>query len=198
MKNIYALVILTVALYGCATNIDKNYDPSKSTATGIAVFSVTHDKGVLSTGAASMYFSFTGASLGDKVIMAKSRSDFGGASTDIEGVYGRIYALEFPAGKNQLTSWSMDNGTGLNVYPEFPPMPLSFEIKPGAVTYIGNFHGSLTTGTNFFGITIVSDANAEIQDQSGRDLPIVMQMYPQFAGKINIQLLPTGKWKASK
>lgn len=80
--------------------------------------------------------------------------------------------------------------------PIIPDVLESREFMRGTV--LGNLHGNLSTGANLLGITIVGDAYPEIRDKSERDIRLVLQMYPQFAGRINIELLPTGPWGASQ
>ena len=201
MKKTLSLIILAGFLFsltGCATHVGSKYEPSSQSNEGVVVFTVTQEKSIAATGREIMNFHFSGDALGYRKIIASSRSKWGSASEiQFDNAYGRIYALRFPAGVNQLNHWSL-NTLFMNIRPAEALPALQFEVKPGSVTYIGNLHSKLLFTKNSLGSDIISGALPEIRNESTRDLKLILQRYPQFAGKIIVAPLPVGPWLPEK
>jgi len=197
VKKTLSLIILAGSLFslaGCATHVDSKYQPSSQSDEGVVVFTVTQEKSIAATGKEIMNFHFSGDALGYRKIIASSRSKWGtAAETQFDNTYGRVYALRFPAGVNQLNHWTL-NTLFMNIRPPESLPALQFEVKPGSVTYIGNLHSKLLFTKNSLGSDMISGALPEIRNESERDLKLILQRYPQFTGKITVAPLPVGPW----
>ena len=189
MNRFLVLLIICILLAGCAaSSVSSDYNLDAQESKGLVVVSVTHDNRGYPTNRAQVFFTFDGDSLKDYVLVVSTNDK------TFEGLYGKLYVLEFPAGRHELSFWSAKNGSGADFYPRDTLKPLEFEVQPGSVTYTGNLHGNLVTGRNFLGITIVGDVIPEIRNQAERDIKLLLQTYPQFEGKIKIKPLPLGRW----
>lgn len=111
--------------------------------------------------------------------------------------YGQLLVLALPSGKHEIDSWQITNGTGLRIFSKEKPVPLVFEVSKGQIKYLGNLHANLQTGKNLFGMTITGNGFPEVRDQGKRDIPMLEEKYPQFKGKVAIDLLPLGPWVRS-
>ncbi|MDD2721033.1 MAG: hypothetical protein PHH47_06985 [Gallionella sp.] len=195
MKLLTSLLALAaLALTGCSSYVAPDYQPTAQSDEGVVVFTVTQEHSRAENRREKIDFLFSGGALGYRKIVASARSGWDFSVEPAFGkAYGRVYVLRFPVGMNQLTHWSMNDGFN-NFYPPAPLPPLTFEVKPGSVTYLGNLHGKLLWGKNLFGGNVVTGVNTEVSDQSERDLKLVLQRYPQFAGRITVAPLRPGPW----
>ncbi|MDD4964407.1 MAG: hypothetical protein PHI11_10875 [Gallionella sp.] len=196
MRIFFVLILLAFALGGCGTKIVKNdfsFSPGDNMA--IAVFSVTHDKKP-GTRNAVAHFYVVDKSNGNYQVL-ESQSDaviwkFG--DSEFPDQYGRLMSILLPASSYVLSSWLIDNGTGMQITPRTKPEKLPFELHAGEVKYMGNLHANLDTGENFLGISITSSGHPEIKNEAERDIPLFEKKYPQFKGKVVVDLLKLGLW----
>ncbi len=189
------LAVILALLGGCATTAPKNVDLSKNPNQGIAVFSVSHESEAGRGVTLMVYLDRESNGLG---LSAPYRSveEVAGVRTgsDFEGEYGRLEVVNLPAGRHSFSDWQISNGTGLRILPGKGLQPLVFDIRPGSVVYLGDFHGLTAVGRNLFGMKITGDGYPELRDSHERDIPIFESKYPQFRGKAQMQLLPPGPW----
>lgn len=197
-------IILVFVLSGCAStgNVDQKYDLSSHKNAGLLLFSVSHDKdgSTLGRGGANIYFSviFQSNDTTDTILRAVS-NDLSALlpTSKFDNVWGTIYVRELPVGRYQMLKWELVQNTGVSISsfsPKQPPQPISFEVRPGSVTYIGNIHGSLLWRKNIFGIDLVDGVIPQIKNEADRDINIILKEYPQLNGLVIITPLPTGAW----
>jgi hypothetical protein len=189
------LAVIATVLCSCASKAPKDFDLAKTPNDGIAIFSVSHDAAAGRGVTLMVYLDRDAGPLGLSAPY-KSVEDIMGVrtSSDFDPDYGRIQVVNLPAGKHVFSFWQLTNGTGLRVVPNKNLPPLVFEIKPGAIVYLGDFHGVTTEGRNLLGIPITAGGYPVLRDSHVRDLPIFEAKYPQFRGKADLQLLPMGPW----
>lgn len=198
MTWLITVCVLISVLAGCAAkSLQKDFVFSNEGNDGIVVVSVSHD--LAGKRAARAIFYMDGG-IGSGGSMLRSLDEFipgvpGGS--EFKDSYGHLLVLALPAGKHTIDSWQITNGTGLRVFPKEKPSPLTFEVVGGQVKYLGNLHANLATGKNIFGITITGDGYPEVRDQQQRDIPLFEDRYPQFKGKITVDLIQLGPWMAS-
>jgi hypothetical protein len=189
------LAVVLAVLGGCASKAPKNVDLSKSPNEGIAIFSVSHESEAGRGVTLMVYLDRDSNALGlsppyrsvEEVAGIRTGSDF-------EDDYGRLEVVNLPAGRHSFSDWQISNGTGLRIFPGKGLQPLVFDIRPGSVVYLGDFHGITAVGRNLFGMKITGDGYPELRDSHQRDIPIFESKYPQFRGKAELQLLPVGPW----
>lgn len=189
------ICFLIAALSGCAArNIQRDFSFNSAPNEGLVVLSISHDlAGPWGTNA--IFYMDGGVPNGgemltsfDEVIpgIPKRRSEF-------EDSYGRVLVLVLPVGAHQIDSWQIASA-GLRIRPNEKPTPLKFEVTGGEIKYLGNLHANLKTGKNTFGMRITDNGYPEIRDQQQRDIRMFEEKYPQFKGKIVVNLLQLGPW----
>ncbi|MFL6647758.1 MAG: hypothetical protein ACJ8KO_07340, partial [Sulfurifustaceae bacterium] len=174
--------VLVMFLAGCATpNIDKDFQFSAEKDTGLVVGSVTQDD-VPGQGASYATFFFEDSNGNGH--MVRSREQFLTRALvqgpdDFSDVVGRLFAIELPKGKYRFVRWNMGDGVG-HFWPKKDPSPLEFTIERGKVTYIGNLHMQLATGTNIVGQTRIANVLPVVSDKSDRDLRVFASRFPKL------------------
>lgn len=198
MKWLSYTCVFLVVLTGCAAkSIPKDASLSSESNEGIVVVSVSHD--LAGRRAARAIFHMDGGAVRggntllslDEVIPGTPRG------SEFKDSYGHLLVLSLSPGQHTIDTWQITNGTGLRIFPKEKPTPLVFEVVSGQVKYLGNLHANLATGKNMFGITITADGYPEVRDQQQRDIPMFEKKYPQFSGKVVIDLLQLGPWLES-
>jgi hypothetical protein len=196
-RNIWAFAfsLLMLTLAGCAAkSIQSDYLPKDDQNEGIVFFSVSHD--LVGGRIAKAIFYLDGGITSGKGSMVFSLPDaFPGisAGSQFKDSYGQLIALALPAGKHQIDSWQIANGRGLRIFAN-KPSPLEFNVLAGKAKYLGNLHANLQTGKYLFGMTIVGNGYPEIRDRRARDVEAFEKKYPQFKGKVLIEMLALGPW----
>ena len=196
------LICFFLILAGCATsgNIDREYNLSSVNDKGLVLFTVTHDKeeGWTPRKGSNIYsyVTFVNKTTNKKTQYAHSNAIVDLIPTsDIEGVWGKIYVWELDTGHYELYDWHAIQNTGVGTITVIPELPLSrngFDVLPGTVTYIGNIHGKLLWAKNFLGIDILAGGIPISKNEAERDIPLFLKNYPQLSGRINIEPLPPG------
>jgi hypothetical protein len=197
-------IVLVFVLSGCAStgNVDRKYNVSAHNNTGLLLFSVSHDKDerTLGRGGANIYFSVTFHSDDTTDTIPRAVSNDLGAlmpTSQFDNVWGTLYVREFPAGRYELFTWELIQNTGVSISsftPKQLPQPISFEVRPGSVTYIGNIHGFLLWRKNIFGMDLVDGVIPKIMNEADRDINIILKDYPQLNGLVITTPLRTGAW----
>lgn len=209
MKNKLWRLLLCVSLAlstlaGCETtgNVATDYDFSKPRDTGLALFSVTHDRddsGFSRNGNNVAFF----VSIRDAVTGAELPRAFSQVFTDpslsaVGYSWGHYYVREFAAGRYEFAGWKLIRHliNVTEITPRKQPPPLVFDVLPGSVIYLGNIHASIVWGQNPLKFYLAIGAVPEIRDEAVRDIPLILKEYPQLQGKIQTKLLPMGPWLA--
>ena len=118
--------------------------------------------------------------------------------SDFPEIYGRLVAINIPAGIYEFYSWHAYNDR-LSISPKYAPPPLFVDVKAGELVYIGNLHMNISTGKNYFNMSVASGALPEVIDMSERDISLFKKRYPQFSdNNINKSVLNEGPWLSSK
>lgn len=188
-------------LAGCATpNIDKDFEFSADKDTGLVVGSVTQDD-VPNLNASYATFFFED-SHGDGH-MVRSREQVvtraliqavNKAPEDFSDAVGRLFAIELSSGNYKFVRWNMSDGNG-HFWPKKDPAPLEFTVERGKVSYIGNLHMKLVTGTNIIGQTRIADVLPVVSDKSDRDLPVFASRFPRLkADDVRKRVVLNGPW----
>jgi hypothetical protein len=111
--------------------------------------------------------------------------------SDFPGIFARLYAIKLNPGDYEFKTWSFTQAipserTAVKT-PAKPPVKLPFKVTAGRVTYLGSFTPTVASDT---------ELAVAIDDQSARDLPVLMQKCPNVtANLIDTQLLNSGPWK---
>lgn len=195
MRNFFVLILLAFALGGCSAKIVKNdfsFSPGDNMA--IAVFSVTHDKKPGTQSAVAHFYFGDKSGSGRQSVTSRSDEIWKYSDSEFPDQYGRVMAVLLPASSYVLDDWFIENGTGMEISPRTRSEKLNFELRAGEVKYLGNLHTNLQTGENFLGISITSSGYPEIRNEAERDIPLFEKKYPQFKGKIVVDLLKLGLW----
>ena len=189
------IAALTLVLSGCAAkSVSKDFAFDASKNEGIIVVAVSHDVSGGRAGRGLFYINggqmeTNGRMLASLVEVAPGIA----GGSDFQDFYGKLFVLTLPAGKHSFTSWQFTNGGGVSITPRKGLMPLEFQVVAGEVRYLGNLHVNLRMG-KVLGMGIVDNGYPEVRDQRALDVALFEERYPQFKGKVVIDLLQLGPW----
>lgn len=198
-----ALLFATLLLTGCAAkSVEQNFAFSPEAETGLVIGSATSSK-KYSHFDTTTYFRYAKAgglgALDLKTagfIQPRRRSFTLGprADSEFQDADGSLFALSLAPGDYVFETWEVLNGNNGVISPtERNSIP--FTVRKGQAVYIGNLHMHLGRGKNIFGVTIIADARPEITDQSQRDIPMLLQRYPNLKREdITITILDDRPW----
>jgi hypothetical protein len=196
LRSLLCAAATLLVLAGCASrSVPKNFalDPAKNE--GIVVVSASHDP---SGGrAARAWFDIDGGpATGEGGLLVSLPDAFPGiqGGSDLEDGYGKVFALSLPAGRHMITSWRVSYRNSVMIHPILAPTPLVFDVVAGQVKYIGDLHAHLLMGKSLFGLSALGNAYPEVLDEHERDIAVFDERYPQWKGKVAVDLLKLGPW----
>jgi hypothetical protein len=201
LKYTHLSIVISFALFslvGCATkSIPNNFSFNNQRNEGVVVFSVSHDS-LGPQGTKAIFYLDHNKGIDNPLFYSTDETILGIIKdSEFPDSHGHLIVLAIPSGQHAIDYWQITNGTGLRILPKENPVPLTFEVTAGDIIYIGNLHAALHIAKNIFGITITANGFPVIKDQSQRDIAVFESKYPQFKGKTNVKLLPTGPWLQS-
>lgn len=197
-KALLALCITLLA--GCAAkSVQRNFELDSAAGKGLVIISVSHDL-VGSRNTTGTFYMDRSGPMADMKILRTLGEAFPGIvkGSQFKDSYGQVLVLELAPGKHSIDSWRAARQAGYEITPATEPPPLEFDVAAGSIQYIGNLHLNLESGKNLVGLTVVADVQPEVRDMSARDLALVERIYPQFKGRIVINMLPLGPWSANR
>jgi len=106
-----------------------------------------------------------------------------GEDSDFADADGNVHAWALTPGTYELTRWSLSTGYNKFIHPK-PLKPITFEITPGHITYLGNIHMNNSYGKNIFGIALARGGLVSFHNEFDRDFQALMTKRP------NIEVLP--------
>ncbi len=187
----FFLVLLTV-ISCAAPNVSNKTTREKLAATNKAllVFSMTQPLSSEKYGHSIFRFQREGSISG--AIYAQTHDVMGltpNPASEFPNFYGRVAAVEVPAGEYQVDSmFSTGNG---HYSVRGKTEKNTIQVKAGEVVYVGALNVKLTFGQSFLGVADVKQVEAEITDQRARDIPLFKQKYPAL-GEPEIRLFRLG------
>lgn len=192
--------VLTLALTACATkSVEKDFSLTPGSDKGLIIGSVTAET------TPSAYISETRFFYQKKTatpvpgfenpfIYVETGPGYSVRGGDFEYFNGTVFAIELPAGEYIFNDWRLINGEALEVIP-INPRPVSFTVHGGRATYIGNLHMTFKEGKNLFDQPIITDGSPSIDDQSIRDIPLLLERYPNISRKsIDVRIIDGRPW----
>ncbi|MEJ8847155.1 hypothetical protein [Variovorax rhizosphaerae] len=188
-------VLLASALSACAVQVARDANPEDDPNNGVVVFSVSHDRESGSRAKAIVYLDEGTLSTAGSAALQSSNYPIPGGN-DFEEVQGRLYVLSLPAGDHQFSSWVIaDSGTGQRIVPGKGAQVLRFRVDGGKIKYLGNLHASVESGRgDVAGASKAVNGAIEVKDEQERDGKVLLEKYPQYAGKVGKDLLRMGPW----
>ena len=101
---------------------------------------------------------------------------------------GQVLAFELEPGMYEISKWKVVTAGGVdfaNFDSEHRP-PVTFEVKPGEISYLCNCHIDVDIGENIFGLAVEDGAEAAIYDKMQRDMQYIDEVYPSLSDlKVN-------------
>lgn len=109
-----------------------------------------------------------------------------------DGVEGKTFTLPLPEGEYYFCDfWFFANGgtysTGFSAENKFS---IPFQVKAGAVSYIGEFLGISATGRNIFGISVRAGGYWVVSNKRERDMPLISLKNKDIAARPLIMTVP--------
>jgi len=196
MKNIIVTTFMLVILVGCSRQFNIEPEALIEKSEGILMASITKSSMTPSTVAHITYEKIDGG--GTLSVSTKSFD----LIDDYEKVdkSGQLVVIESEPGDYQLTGWQLNASSGYvntTITPKDTPEPLSFTIKPGVITYIGNLHVKTTKfSKNMLGHHMVTGASISITDEQEEDKKVLYDKYPNISEwPINNEVPDGSKWQ---
>lgn len=194
------LLCLCPLVSGCQTtilsNIRTDYDFESNKDTGLIVGTVSHPGNTDSITSSMFHINYYSGN--PKAILSfRERGVFYyGHPADFQfedvGNKGKLFVLEFPAGEHSVDYWEIGYGYH-GWYPKSAPSPLEFNIQPGEILYLGNFHMQIIEAEKWY--QVLDGGFPIIKDKSERDIQLFRKLYPDFGARnIKVNVLHEGRW----
>lgn len=195
------LLCLCSLVSGCQTTVQSNirpdYDFENNKDTGLIIGTVSHPEDV--DDIVFSIFRINYYSGNPKAVLKFRERSFlySGHPAEFEfedaGNKGKLFVLEFPAGEHSVDYYEIQAGF-YGWQPKTAPTPLEFNIQPGEISYLGNFHMQTLKG-KFLAGEFQLGGIPVINDQSDRDIQLFRKLYPDFsAHNIKLNVLHEGRW----
>jgi len=195
-KNTRILPVLClIFLTSCAiTSVNEDYSFNPALSNGLILVSVTQNsiEGTDSTVSSFVIKNKKGSfnekitTLDDKILY------FNGKKIDKDT--GKLLLIEAPAGEYFIDYWWIKQST-MTLEPQKKPKKINFNVKKNKITYIGNLHVHLSTGTNFFGTKITNGGIPLVRNRYDRDIKLFFDKYVNLSDiTINTQIPFEGVW----
>lgn len=167
MRALHFAVALSVCAFlsscaspGARLSVAADYKLDPGSPTGIVVGSITYDTGL---GVYSVSWTPAAGGRGYAGSVGYSMWPPLGPEYDPDlKAKGGTFAVEVPAGEYTLQRWSQR--AGYVIYSATRPIGLTFNVQPGKVTYLGNFH-------------FLKSDEVSLEDRSSRDIPVLKTRY---------------------
>ena len=200
-----AVFLAGLTLSGCAYNadsVDRDFAFTPETDTGLIIGSATLGEGN-HWYAASFRFHYSRA--GEPDIFGGKGRGFISAfpynslmrrtePSDFKNATGTVFAIPLAPGNYVFDKWDLDNGATAMIHP-VNPLPLKFTVRKGEATYIGNLHMHLHAGRTLPGIGVIGSGRPAILDRSERDIPLLLQRYPNIKRQdIDVRIIDDRPW----
>ena len=176
----------SVFISGCAdiSTVDPLVSPSGQNS-GRVLISFTHPSSTVGIQSAKFAFSRVGRADTPYVMEYYLSYVRGNRDTDritIEqgGVLGEVAVLELPQGDYLADKWSVSLSSGVDFSGPIEmtsektgePVKISFTVRRGQITYLGNVHLSAHTRNN---------VRYEVRDMRTRDIPLVLKKFQSIS-----------------
>ena len=164
MRALHVAAVLAICAVMCAcaspaatrSSVGADYRLDPTGTKGLVVGSITYD-----TGLGVYSIAWTPSAGGPGYVASVGWAlwpPLGPEYDDDLKAKGGTFAVEVPSGDYTLQKWSQR--AGYIVYSAERPIGLTFSVKPGEVTYLGNFH-------------FHKSDEVSLEDRSSRDIPIL-------------------------
>ncbi len=182
-------------MLGCAaTQVPSNQSLQADPKNGFVAFSVLHEPAANFVLNAIVYLD-GGVPKGGSHYSSNDSVAFSIArDSDYPDLMGHLFVVSLPAGVHQFTSWQIAHSNAIRVHANSPLPPLTFTVVPGEVKYLGAFRAKALLGKNVIGSTSIGGGVMTVEDGKERDLPILLQRYPQFRNGLKTELMQSGPW----
>jgi hypothetical protein len=203
MRQSAVLVVFTAIAVAACGSKGPQPAPAAKPGEGIVFFSVSHDREA-GVGARLLVFlddsplPTRAASLPMSADVLKEMSGaiyiaMFGRIGDLDDGYGQLHVVTLPAGQHRLRHWAITHGMTTTL-PAGASPPLEFTVQAGRTVYLGNLHGRVRLGRDWFNQQVVLHAYPEVRDLAERDLQILRKKHPSFDEQVDIALLTQGPW----
>lgn len=172
---------------------DVTCDLTDAASSGLVLVSASAPVVESATDPTNIWFHFNRvgrSSFSDEKILIAREQFIKDVPNDFDGPFGRLYALQLPAGDYEFKTWTFTQarpGERTVVHsPRKSVARLPFKVAAGRVIYLGSFSPSKISDYEL-SMTIV--------DQNQRDTQVFTRKCPNIdASKIDLQPLKTGLW----
>ena len=99
-----------------------------------------------------------------------------------EGRIGEVKVMAVPAGAYRLSAFRLEDSMSKRAWNSRQDFDKPFEVRPGEVTYLGEFVGTGILSKPFFGTRAVEKPYFLVTDQQARDMPLALKQKPEIQG----------------
>lgn len=201
MKYILSIAVL-LGLAACSSSsqsLRRDFVLPVNATEAVIVFSISHDRahGGLANARFRLREFDTGAYLASYESRRMGGMFNGYHPTELQNVYGRLYAVAVKPGRYQWRAWQLSNAwgedfRGVGTADDSPV----FTARAGEVVYIGNLHVALDIRANDEGVLIPVSAGAELRNEQERDLSLFRRRYSQLSNVVS-RVGETGQWSSA-
>lgn len=171
-----------VFISGCAdiSTVDPLASPSRQNS-GRVLISFTHPGSTVGIRSAKFAFSRVGRAdtpyaMEYYLSYVRGNRDTDRITIEQGGVLGEVAVLELPEGDYVADKWSVSLSSGVDFFGPIEmtsektgePVKISFTVRGGQITYLGNVHLSVHTSNN---------VRYEVRDMRTRDIPLVLKKF---------------------
>ena len=176
IRNVFLLIVSVLLMQGCVDTGRLKPNQKIKQENGIYIISVTR------TGV-GMGFGVGIKKPDNSIFYATSHPTSSIESIEDGKSEGNLYVYEGKPGIYKLINWQLYNTGGLidRLIQPKKIEPITFEVKAGKITYLGNYHADVLYGKNILGIDIPAGAKITISDKEYRDLSIAKKEHPNIA-----------------
>jgi len=175
IRNVFLLIVSVLLMQGCV-GVNLGLKPKEKIEPNNGVFVISATR----KGAGIASVTIEGEK--GKLYVVKSLDILSGNIEEGE-IEGNVYAFQGKPGIYKLVHWQLYIYSGITETVISPKKlePITFEVKPGKITYLGNYHIDTLYGKNILGIDIPAGAKITISDKEYRDLSIAKKEHPNIA-----------------
>lgn len=177
-----ALAFLEISLAGCATYPPPDYDGDD---VGYVVVGIGARTGT-EYSSYELMFREVGKEDSDSFVYFQKNNFYSQGddyATDIET--GVVNVRGLAPGKYEIFNIDIFFNNGFNQTNFYldDDISIPFTVRPGAVTYLGNFQANQLTGENIFGMPLPAGAYFVVTDRESEDINIAKGKQAKIAGK---------------
>lgn len=117
-----------------------------------------------------------------RFITASLGALFGPDPLELDGRKGFVRAIALPAGAYRMVNFRLEESVAQRKWSSRKDFDKPFEVRPGEVTYLGEFVGTGTLSKPFLGVRAIEKPYFLVSDRRERDMAFAEKDKPELKG----------------